>query len=225
MFLIGILLLIGNTSFAQESPNTHSQCQAFVASVFRSYDLPLPETAGFPVLGDFDLENYDQEKPEFTIVTTPIEIQRQQFPKKQFIIQKKNHLQFEGKVLEDGSYTLVVSEIDPEVITREQNPYMQSFYHITKMETPLVHAFHFSKDCEFNSYNVRKPPGLERKGWFVSADSQCEFGEPRKKQGLTAHILLPHVLSYRLLTPSNYMILKYPNYYRGLCALAEKTNI
>ena len=225
MFIIGILLLIGNTSFAQESQSTYSQCQAFVSSVFRQYNLPLPETDEFPAFEDFDLENYDQEKPEFTIVTTPIEIQRQQFPKKQFIIPKKDHLQFEGKILEDGSYTLVVSEIDPEVITLEQNPYKQTVRSILDKKTPFVHVFLFSKDCEFSSYHIRKRPGLERKGWFVSADSQCEFDEPRKKQGLTAHILLPHVLGYKLLTPSNYMILKYPNYYRGLCALAEKTNI
>ena len=236
MFIIGILLLIGNTSFAQESQSTYSQCQAFVSSVFRNYNLPLPGTDGFPVLGDFNLENYDQEKPEFTILTTPIEIQKQQlYLRKLRFITPKDHLRFEGKILPDGSYTLVVSEIDPEVITREQNPYKQTVRSMLDKQTPFVHAFHFSKDCEFSSYHIRKHPRFYREGFFISTNSQCVFdepegvNEPEEEEGLAVHMLLSHAPlpqnnSIRN-RPSNYVILKYQNYYRGLCALAQKTNI
>lgn len=228
--LIGFLLflLVGNTSFAQENQSTHSQCQTFVSSIFSKYGLPHPETNEFPTLGGFDLENYRQEKPEFTIMTTSIEIQKQSpslFIQLPPIVKSEYHLQFKGKILKNGSYAFAVLEIDPSSLDREQNPYMQTLYSIANINTPLVHVFHFSKDCEFSTYHIRRQPGFNKKGFFVSANSQCVFDEPAGGQGLTAYILHGAVAEQNLLSTKEYMSLKHPNYYRGLCALAEKTKI
>ena len=235
MILIGILLFIGNMSVAQESQSSpvNSKCQAFVSSIFEHYGLPLPGTNEFPVHGDFDLENYDQEKPEFTIMTTPIEIQKQDFSMRtleimsqESIYKSEDHLKFEGKVLADGSYAFAVSEINPQAQTSEENPYMQTIFSIPDMETPLAHVFRFSKDCEFLSYHIHKEPTMKRTGFRVSTNSQCIFDEPVPGEGLTAHELIATGnYNYMLLNPERrYAILYYPDYYRGICTLAKNTN-
>lgn len=229
MRIIGMLLLLtGNISFGLEQPV--SQCQSFVARVFDRYGLPLPGTEGFPSYKDFNLVNYDQEKPEFEIMTIPVEIKRQPlyFLEGTFIVEQKDHLKFEGKNLDDGSYELVVSEIDPR---SQQSRYMQSLLSIRTIRTPLVHNFHFSEDCEFNEYRAHQldVSALKGNGFLVSANAQCEFDEPKKGEDLTARILvsLGPTLMQIIVKPvqDNYVILEYPHYYRGLCALAKNNEL
>lgn len=77
IIIIVVLLCTGNIGFSLESQDfdTSSKLQKFVSRVFEYYDLPLPETEEFPGYEDFELTNYNQEKPEFSIMTTPIGIQ------------------------------------------------------------------------------------------------------------------------------------------------------
>ena len=128
-------------------------------------------------------EKFNQEKPEFIITTQPMEIQKQPLYQQMqgtYIIKPKDHLKFEEKVLEDGSSIFTISEIDPAYQVLHQNPYMKNFNNFLKIEQPLVHTFRFSKDCDFDTYLIHKFPSLDKKGFFVSANSQCEFDELNK---------------------------------------------
>ena len=219
-----VLFFTGSISFAQET-QTVSKCQSFISSVFGKYNLPLPEGNALPLYVDSNLEKYNQEKPEFMVVTWPIEIKKQApyIIKDTLIVKNKDQLKIEGKILEDGSYALVVSEIDSR---SKPVPNIKVFYNYLDVPMPLIHTFHFSENCEFNSYHVRQQAGfnMRDKGFYVSANMQCEFNEPGTSgEDLTAHIIPARGLNYKKLISGtkDYMILKYPGYYRGLCALAK----
>lgn len=229
MMIISILLLLtGNMSFARIPPaiQTVSKCQSFVSAVFDKYGLPQPETGVFPVHGDFDLENYNQGKPEFMVMTTPREInKRAPDLAKNTFKQRDHHLKFEGKVLEDGSYGLTVWEIAPKFQQQKIAKHEEVLYKILDIR-PIVHTFHFSEECEFKEYLVARSAGINKDGFHVSANSQCEFKEPIKKRGeaLAAHILQASGYNYNFLLNEDYIILEYPHYYRGLCDLARDNN-
>lgn len=223
------LLLAGNTVSALDVQNAHiiSKCQGFIYTMFNEYGLPLPGMGAFPVHGDFKLEKFNQEKPEFTITTRPMEIKKQplyqQMKSDRYIITPKNHLKFEADILEDGNYTIKISEINPAYQTIQHMN--SSLIDALKIETPLVHTFHFSNNCDFITYDIGKQAGADQKGFYVSANSQCEFDEPHKTESeLTAHILYPNSNNPTFLrrgSASDYMFLRHPNYYRELCAVAK----
>ena len=141
------------------------------------------------------------------------------------------HLKFEGKILNDGSYVSIVTEVLP-VVPAEEGKYRNT------LTMPLVHTFHFSENCDFNEYQVKQQAiYFKETGFFVSANSQCLFDESRKSpgDGLTAYILEKNKEEEASLVtrfgdaildivPANYMILTNPVYYRELCYLAQKNN-
>ena len=220
MILIGMLLFIGNMSVAQESQSSpvNSKCQAFVSSIFEYYGLPLPGTNGFPVYGHFNLENYDQEKPEFTIMTTPIEIQKQTSGLQRSPYKAQERLEFEGKVLESGIYEFTISEIK----------YPLRHRHIYN-EKPVTYTFNFSKDCKFSSYVILKKPTMNSTGFHVDTNAQCEFYAPKRDVlVLTAYELATTAsldYPYEINDPNkHYVVLPYTTYYIELCTLAKNTN-
>lgn len=234
-----VLLFTGNMSVATTgvvlNPQTghpFSRCQNVVYNMFHEYGLPFPGIGILPlgIYGSFNLQNLNSEKPEFTITTEPIEInkrsQYQELTNSRRTIILKDHLRFEGKVLNDGSYVLIISEIHPLYQKLGQhNFFIKDFSNTLRVEPPIVHTFHFSNNCEFNTYSIGKQAGVNTKGFYVAANSQCEFDEPHKVEfGLTAHILYPTSQSqpFRIIKISEYTILDYPNYYKNLCAIAKK---
>ena len=199
--IAGILLLTGNMSFSLDYPDIDrkSKCQSFISDVFAQYGL---------------MPTFVKAKPNISITTIPVHIP-QKIPST-----KKMKLVFKGKTLKDGKYTFTIGEMDP-VLT--QNAML--YYHMYGKETPsLTHTFVFSPDCQFQEYLMKKRPpkpviiDANNRGFYVTADSTCAFAEPhpRGEDSLTVHFDFSTV-------GGEYKTLKYPNYYRGLCALAKKT--
>ena len=182
-----------------------------------------PGTEEFPNYAA-EIEKYDQENPEFLVVTTPMEIpQKKSSGRASANSIEAVHLMFMGEMLKDGSYEFTIAEIEP--VSAKQHTHINKFI---DREQPVEHKFRFSNDCRFQEYHIRRASSLNFKktGFFVSADSNCEFNEPQKQEsgGLTAYLdeLNSQVsgLPVRLRKP-DYFIFKYPAYYRGLCALAK----
>lgn len=231
---ITLIVLTTNTSFAA------SKCQDFVKAIFNQYGLSLPGTSNFPAHGNFNLENFDQFMPEFTITTTPRKVSKESSKyKKAKLITRKDHLFFSGKVIEDGTYQFIVAEIRPEPKRGlgENNIDM-----IFDKPQPITHRFMFSKDCKFKGYAVNMlPPALSIKkaGFEVSADNACKFDDPAPQPGkLNAHkvggrktfittsklnLSKGGLLKKETKMTEDYISLMYPDYYRKLCALAKES--
>ena len=86
-------------------------------------------------------------------------------------------------------------------------------------DLPLLHKFKFSSHCEFQGYHIKRQSSLfdeNERGFFLSANSNCEFDTPIPKE---VNVLTAHYSD----NLGDFKILEYPNYYRDLCSLAEKT--
>ena len=223
IIIIGVLLLNGNMGFSMEKHGfkIHSKCQGFVLDIFEQY--------GLLVLAKRRTSIMVQEKPIFSVTTSPINIpqkkskyvqlQEAAYQRKKVLNTGEVKLVFEGKTSNSGGYLFTVNEV---------NPKMTYVYRKKLQERPaLIHTFSFSSDCKFLQYKVQKvpdsimvyPSSIEDRGFYISADSTCTFNEPTSEGGdtLTAYLgLHPH--------GSKYVILKHPSYYRGLCALAKRAN-
>ena len=182
---IALLVFTTISSFAG------SKCQEFVAGLFKRYDLPLPGTKSFPFLGNFNLEKFDQSKPEFTIGTQPIETRRSmEYFDNELTLQKypqKYSLVFSGRVNQDGTFLFTLSEelaerpfIDD--FGEKGDKSKKIFKKNIKRDSKFYHKFTFSKDCKFEGYTVEQTSSLiSRYGFRVSADKGCKFDEPPKK--------------------------------------------
>ena len=258
LVLIVVLALCGHMSFSLESQGfeTNSQCQNFVSSVFRYYGLTAPEMSG-SYYDEANLEKYDQEKPEFVVTKTMV-LRKGYIGNLIYKYKDKKdetRVTFTGKIVEDGNYIFIIREEDP-------RKYFNGIF-ILPLNLTIDHSFHFTNDCNFQKYFVQGFPKIahgRKKGFYVSADSQCKFDEPiNSVTGLTAHIIpslkkkvfikkkafinLVDIQKKGLDSyakkdkkkkdtegrifipeePSDYMILKYPGYYRGLCSLAKES--
>lgn len=228
MRVLGILLLLtGNMSFAQQTPDA-SKCQSFVSNVLERYGLLSPdiERASAP-------EFLHQVRPEFILETPPIEVNKQA-PYKA----KPYALQFMGGVVKSGNYRLSITEV--EIKSRISSASSRVIEVIPLVHR--VHDFYFSADCEFEAYFLGQPPSKSQDGFLVRANSQCEFDEPHKEEGsLTADVVpfmdeteLDETDAAILLlvdetshfggldqSTNDYVSVDYPYYYRELCALAQ----
>ena len=149
IIIIAGLLLFGNIGFSLEEPqglDTTSRYQSLVSRVFKYYNLPLPGTENFPTYGEFNLSGFNNEKPEFSVMTTPMIIKPKSLAWRVLgkYLPGEYHLRFEGKILDDGGYQLEVQE------TKFSNRNIQF--------PPAIHRFHFSSDDSFQGYHVRQEP-------------------------------------------------------------------
>ena len=228
IIVIGALLFNGHIGFSLEN-HTDSKCQQFVSDVFEQYDLGL-----FIALSPFIKE----DKPNFLMRIEPIQIPQKKHDKLAKIINLYNSLTalssrekvalvFQGKTLKDKGYEFTIGET-----SSDSNPNRYDYYMHGQTPPPLLtHTFHFSSDCKFKKYHIEEKPtsltiyDYKNSGFHVSADSQCKFNEPNPQGNsiLTAHFNMP--ANYNTLDEdSDHVILKYPGYYKDLCALAKKAN-
>ncbi len=191
------LFIIVFVSFATLKATADSyksrKCKDFVQRILRHHGFPAPGSRSFPrsSQGEIDLTKFNQEKPEFTIETTPIRINKgvkvpakvpfalTSIPRFRPYSYVTNAYLFRGRILKDGSYEFLMAEMNP------QNLSASSIPDRLKEPQPIVHKFHFSKECSLQNYQVNQPRSpLNFKedseddiGFHASADGNCVFSE------------------------------------------------
>ncbi len=190
-------------------PYTGRECKDFILRVFKHYGLPtIPANRSFPHSpnGKLDLTKFNQGKPEFTIETTPISIDkgvgvpgtghlphalRMSDPKLNPYPFKKR-VRFKGQILKNGNYELLITEMSHQSVSAS------SISNRLEESQPITHKFRFSNQCSFQKYQVHQPrspmefeddygDGYKR-GFNLSSDKKCVFDEIKNESKRRSYI-------------------------------------
>ena len=189
------------------------KCKDFVHRVFKHYGLPaIPANRSFPHSSNrkVDLTKFNQGKPEFIIETTSLKIDKglgvpdsghlpvalKMSERKYNGLPHTKSIRFEGRILKDGRYELLITEINPSSLSAS------SLSNRLEEDQPITHRFRFSNQCSFLKYEVHQPRSpLEfegdygdgyKRGFDLSSDEKCVFDEAKNMDEHQSYI---HVMS------------------------------